>query len=657
MLAGVASQSAFGILIPAISNSSLINSTYLNRRSKITNSSLSFWDGYKILDINGNIKKNFQDHEAKVSRIIFSSNDTFFATINTDNSVGLWDLEGNLISTLPGHTEKIEEVVFSPDENLIVSRGDDNLIKLWNTGKSSVKVLAGHTKKIRSIQFNPNNDFLISLSGESYSSNEIILWNKDGNARKVLRTYGVSDVYFSPNGEYFAFFNRFDSIIRVFNADGEPINEQLSGHIGRIHSISFSSDGNFIVSGGEDNTVRLWSIRDGLINSFRGHSDAILDVDFNPKNNKVIASVSKDKTIRIWDITKSTPYEFKVDNFDPLDHASIEFSPDGESIVFIGRIFRSKPSIEYKYATTYNLIFLSINGEELSNTVISGSFGTYPFRDITSNANLKRFLVVSSSNQLRLSDINGHLIAVMNGHNNWINSLDFSKDDSTIASASDDGTVKVWNADGSFLRSLEGHDGPVNSVSFHPNGQLIASVGEDETIKLWNKSGKLLKTLTDHTDGVVGIAFHPNGKILASVSRDNTLKLWSIDKNWSIDDTPKETLVLERVNTSVIDSLNFNSDGSLLAFGNGTSPVKLFLQNAIFFEETELSVINSLSDMSFLSEYETKTIANIDGMSMEVLDLDGSIAQACEWVRDYLKSNSNVKESDRKLCDGVGINQ
>ena len=122
------------------------------------------------------------------------------------------------------------------------------------------------------------------------------------------------------------------------------------------------------------------------------------------------------------------------------------------------------------------------------------------------------------------------LLRTLEGHQAAVYSVAFDPVSHTLASGSEDKTVKLWNTtSGKLLRTLEGHQGTVWSVAFDPASHTLASGSEDKTVKLWNTtSGKLLRTLEGHQGTVWSVAFDPASHTLASGGGSNkTVKLWN----------------------------------------------------------------------------------------------------------------------------------
>jgi len=115
-------------------------------------------------------------------------------------------------------------------------------------------------------------------------------------------------------------------------------------------------------------------------------------------------------------------------------------------------------------------------------------------------------------------------------HADVVYSIAYSPDGSKLASASKDGSVRIWDlGSGRELRVYHGHSDPVRAVAWTANGSLIASAGGKE-IHFWNpETGAPVKKLTDHTANVQSLAFRPDGKALVSGGDDKKLLVWSVE--------------------------------------------------------------------------------------------------------------------------------
>jgi len=159
---------------------------------------------------------------------------------------------------------------------------------------------------------------------------------------------------------------------------------------------------------------------------------------------------------------------------------------------------------------------------------------------------------------------------VLEGHTGEVWSVAFASHGAILASASGDGTVRIWNpTTGECQCVLEGHTGSVRSVAFGPDSTVLASGGDDKTLRLWDPTtGKPVWTVYKHRLPVRSVAFSPDGSVLASGSRDGVVRLWG----------PTTGALRQELDGHAVGvtCLAFSPDSSLLAFGSGGLTVRLW---------------------------------------------------------------------------------
>ena len=115
------------------------------------------------------------------------------------------------------------------------------------------------------------------------------------------------------------------------------------------------------------------------------------------------------------------------------------------------------------------------------------------------------------------------------GHSDTVLQSQFNFDKSILATASMDGTVKLWNSQtGDFISSLEGPGESIEWIDWHPKGNIIIGGSADATIWMWNTQKETcLNVFSGHSDSVSCGSFTPDGKLIVSSSEDCSVKVWN----------------------------------------------------------------------------------------------------------------------------------
>ena len=234
----------------------------------------------------------------------------------------------------------------------------------------------------------------------------------------------------------------------------------------------------------------------------------------------------------------------------------------------------------------------------------------------------------------------------LEGHTSSVSNIVFNSDGSTLASTSNDRTIRLWDvATGTHIHTLTGHDSQVNSVAFSPNSSTLASGDSGGKIRLWDvTTGQYRVTLEGHRNSVTTVAFSPDGETLASGSSDRTIRLWNAT-------TGLYKVTLEG-HTDYVSSIAFSPDGKTLASGSYDHTIRLWDATTGFHQQTLTGHTRGVYWISFVEGGET--IAS-NGENRTILLWNASTGQSRETLS--VDNFRNVTISlDRRMLAGVDWN-
>jgi WD40 repeat protein len=520
----------------------------------------------------GEEKAKLNGHGGIVRSVCFAPDEKTIASGSYDHTVRLWDVEtGKEKAMFSDHEGAVLSVAFSPTGKTLASGSLDETIRLWDveTGKAKA-TLRGHAGSVWSVNFSPNGKTL----AVGCDDNTIRLWGVETQKEKAVlsgHAAQVSNVNFSPDGKSLASASD-DDTIRLWDVETGKQKATLSGHAGHVLSVNFSPDGKTLLSGGSDHAIRIWDIvagEKGSVIKGKGRWREVSSVSFSP-DGKTLASGFNDDTIRLWDL-ETGKEKVRISVLDDYrQFSSMKFSPDGETIatgtiedryIQRNRGIHDRPILLWDAKT--GELKATLGEEKGSVSILSFS----PDGKILASQLSNKFSK-TSSNTIRLWEVKtGKEMASLN---TITKTLSFSPDSKTLASASSDKAVRLWNIEtGEKKAILRGHAGGINSVCFSPDGKTLASGSLDDTIIIWDVENKQKKTvLNGHTGWVYSVSFSPDGKILASGSFDTTIRLWNLE-------TGQEEGRLIGQKGPVL-TINFSPDGKTLASKSFDSIIRIW---------------------------------------------------------------------------------
>jgi RNA polymerase sigma factor (sigma-70 family) len=541
-------------------------------------------------------------HQGEVWTLAFSPGGRTLAS-GGPRDVIIWDAAlGQRRAVLKGHQNRVSALAMHPRGEHLLSASHDATVLRWGAALSTAPplTLQGNPKGVWFAQFSPAGDRLASGGLEG----DVTLWTRTltpAQAPFHVRNGIYWDVAFSPDGQTFAIGGHKELLIfdgltgqvkhtvpfgepvctvafspdgrylaagtgnwqkpeatpdcRLFETAGWTELAKLTGHASRLFRLQFSPDSKLLATSSRDKTIRLWEVPSGQARGvLQGHKGPAKGMVFLP--NGTLVSAGYDSTIRFWNVqegkqAKQWPAKMVL--------ASLDASPDGTLLA------AAESSAETGQPTAPLKVWDVASGKEVlsltghSNRILGVAFT----RD-------GRGLVAAGGKHKAYGEINywdlitGQLRAThKTPAPQWMETAGVSADGRRVISVSVVG-MHVWDLDFTHAeRTWKAHKHFVSCGLFLDGGRVLATGAWDATVALWDvrKQGGPVAAFKGHKGGVRTLAVLPGGNTMISAGEDKTIKLWD-----RATGTEKTTL---QGNTGIVYALALSPDGKTLASGGG----------------------------------------------------------------------------------------
>ncbi len=313
-----------------------------------------------------------------------------------------------------------------------------------------------------------------------------------------------------------------------------------------------------------------------LADTYKEHTDVVLALAINPAAPNEFVSGGRDKSperdrpmMRVWDFAAGKQaYTITYLYGDPI---AMSYSTDGRYLLVTEDNYWDKEQGCIRYVARM-VIYDARRGRVIKN-VDRGEYNIPYGCSFSPDGKLFTVAGMNKNVEVWTMDADVDKIAhkkMLTGHASNVPSTAWAPDSTRFASASMDGTVKIWDINQIVtpcLKTLTGHTHSVNSVAWSADGTFVASGSSDKTVKVWDpNSGTLKQTMEGHAEAVTAVAITPDSRLVISASIDRTVKIW--------DPATGACLQTLTGHDGPIEAMAVSSDGRVLLTGSQDKTIK-----------------------------------------------------------------------------------
>ncbi len=344
-------------------------------------------------------------------------------------------------------------------------------------------------------------------------SDRALGWNKTAMLAAELRAAGLAQVLdghrqdielvtASTDGEYVATGSD-DSTVRLWNLETRGARE-LAGHTGPLDAMVMSSDSKYLATAGTDHKVILWTLADGSRRDLLGHTNTARGIAFSP-DNSLLASTSEDGSMFIWSVATATGEKILQ-----YTHSLRPIAWVTNTRVLVGSFDGKVGDVD---VTTKKVAWYHEQGAEL--------------RSIAVSPNGKLWVTTDEDGQVILWDAATHKkIRTLTRHQDVAREAIITADSKYVVTAGGNDEVHVHSLPDGAFHALKGNEAGIKDIDMSAEG-LIASAGIDGTVRVWKLDGTLLHTWRGHAAAVKGCAFV--GAHVVSGAEDHRVRIWDLE--------------------------------------------------------------------------------------------------------------------------------